>query len=225
MASKVTFDSVNKLIICKSGITELDAKVDIYSDTKEDWQIDATLNKFRFIFRSIGGDDTAPGEIAPLYSFIKFGWRIRPDEADHTLNITNGAILVEGDTSADPFVDTVGDFTVRIRMYVPVKATIVASGSGVTEQDKTDIISGVWDKDTASHQIAGSFGKTVVDTLGLLGQNVKWTSMTFDANQNMTGARLTSYTDNTLTTPMKEWDITATYNAQSELQTYNLVEV
>ncbi|NOQ18063.1 MAG: hypothetical protein GQ507_02330 [Dehalococcoidales bacterium] len=145
MASKVTFDSVNKLIICKTGVTELDAKVDIYSDAKEDWRTDTTLNKFRFIFRSIGGDDTAPGETAPLYSFIKYGWKIRPDEVDHVLNITNGAILVEGATSEDPFEDTVGAFTVRIRMYVPVKATIVASGSGVTEQDKTDIAVEVWD--------------------------------------------------------------------------------
>lgn len=143
MAAKVTYDTVNKLIICKAGVTELDAKVDFYSDTKEDWRTDSSLSKFKFIIDSIGGDDTSPGETAPLYSYLKYGWRIRPDEADHTLNITNGAILVAEDTTEDPFVDTVGDYTVRIRMYVPVKATIVTSGSGVTEQDKVDIADAV----------------------------------------------------------------------------------
>ena len=146
MASKVTFDYVNKLIICKTGVTELDAKIDIYGDTKEDWQTNTDLNKLRFIFRAIGGDETLVGETAPLYAFINYGWRIRPDEADHVLNIINGAILVEGDTAADPFVDTLGDYTVRIRMYVPVKATIVTSGSGVTAQDKIDIADAVHDE-------------------------------------------------------------------------------
>jgi len=146
VAVKVTFDSVNKLIICKSGVTTLDAKVDFFSDMKEDWQTNALLNKFRFPVRAIGGDETLSGETAPLYAFIDYGWRIRPDEADHVLNITGGAILIEGDTAADPFVDTLGDFTVRVRMYVPVKATIVTSGSGVTAQDKVDIADAVHDE-------------------------------------------------------------------------------
>lgn len=144
MAVKVTFDTVNKLIICKVGVTELDVKVDFYSDTKEDWQSDDALNKFRFILRSIGGDNTSPGEIAPLYSYLKYGWRIRPDEADHVLNITNGAILVDEDTSLDPFVDTVGAYTVRIRMYVPIKATIVATGgSTLLPDERTKLMTGL----------------------------------------------------------------------------------
>ena len=83
----------------------------------------------------------------------------------------------------------------------------------------------VWGAALSDHQIAGSFGVAVMSLLGVVGQNVKWTNMVFDANNNMTGVRLTSYTDNTLVTPWKQWDITATYNAQSELQTYNMVEV
>ena len=133
MAYKVTFDTENKLLICKPGVTELDIKADLYSDAKEDWQTNSDLSKLRFIFRSIGGDDTAPGEIAPLYTYIKYGWRVRPDEADHTLNLTNGALLVEEDTSVDPFVDTLGDYTVRIRQYVPIKATIIG-GEAIPNQ-------------------------------------------------------------------------------------------
>ena len=173
MASKVTFDTVNKLLICKAGVTELDAKTDIYSDSKEDWQTNSDLNKLRFIFRAIGGDETSPGETAPLYAFIKYGWRIRPDEADHTLNITNGAILVDGDTEADPFVDTLGDYTVRIRMYVPVKATIVTSGSGVTEQDKTDIVDGVWGAEISDEGSEDSVGELIHAIWKLTGNEVE----------------------------------------------------
>ena len=152
MAVKVTFDTVNKLIICNAGVTTLDVRVDVYSDMKEDWESGALdigavrLNKFKFPIRSIGGDDTAPGEIAPLYSYLKYGWRIRPQEASHVLNMINGAILVDGDTTIDPFVNTLGAFTVRVRLYVPIKGTLMATGSGVTEQDKVDIISGVWNE-------------------------------------------------------------------------------
>ena len=122
MAVKVTFDTANRLIICNIGVVLLDIRVDLYSDAKEDWESGALdigavrLNMFKFPFRVIGGDDTAPGEIAPLYAYLTEGWRIRPQEADHVLNMTNGAILVNGDTTLDPFVDTVGDFTVRVRM-------------------------------------------------------------------------------------------------------------
>jgi hypothetical protein len=169
VAVKVTFDTVNKLIIAKAGITELDAKIDLYSDAKEDWQTNSDLNKLRFIFRAIGGDETAPGETAPLYAFIKYGWKIRPDEADHTLNITNGAILVEGNTAADPFEDTIGNYTVRIRMYVPVKATIVTSGSGVTQGDIDDITSGVWAEVSGS---GDDYGTLLEDVERLTGNKI-----------------------------------------------------
>jgi len=140
MAVKVTFDTVNKLIICNAGVTTLDVRVDLYSDAKEDWQSDALdigairLNKFGFLYRVIGGDDTAPGEIAPLYAYLRNGWRVRPQEADHILNIIGGALLVDGDTTLDPFVDTLGDYTVRVRFYVPIQATILtAEGGGVVD--------------------------------------------------------------------------------------------
>lgn len=142
MAAKVTFDTVNKLIICKAGITELDVQIDIYSDAKEDWLIDPALTAFRFPFRSIGGDDTTPGEVAPMYLYLKFGWKIRPDEANHILNIVGGAILDNDDTTRDPFADTLDPYNVRVRMYVPVMATQVEvdSGSGLTAEEHTQLM-------------------------------------------------------------------------------------
>lgn len=140
MAAKVTFDTVNKLIICKSGTTSLDIKEDLYSDAKEDWSSDSALNKFVFPFRVIGGDDTAPGEKAPLYAYLRGGWRLRPQEADHTLTLLNGTLLVDEDPSESPLVPTVGVYNVMIRDVVPVKGVQIETGvSGLTEDESEQL--------------------------------------------------------------------------------------
>ncbi len=109
---------------------------------------------------------------------------------------------------------------------------VVTVGSGVTEQDKLDIADAVWDEAKAGHLTAGTYGAEfqtlaadIVKVLGLIGENVLWSNLSHDANNNMTAARITVYDDNTLTTPVLSWDITATYNASSEITGYQMVEV
>lgn len=126
MAVKVTFDTDNKLIISKAGVTELSVRIDLYSDAKEDWISTPALNKYRFPFVVIGGMDTAPGEVSPFYCYLQGGWRLRPDETNHTLKLTDGALLVYEDTTIDPVVDTVGYYNVRVINYVPVTGSLLA---------------------------------------------------------------------------------------------------
>lgn len=116
MAEKVTFDPVNRLIIVDSGITELDVKVDLYSDAKEDWKSDATLNKLRFPFRTIGGDPLGGGRFAGAYFFLQNdnGWRLRPYEGDHELTLVGN--FYPEDSAQGIIVPTVGDFTVLVRL-------------------------------------------------------------------------------------------------------------
>lgn len=128
MAEKITFDTDNRLIICKAGVTELSVRVDLYSDAKEDWLVTPALRKYRFPMVPVGGMDTAPGEVSPLYLYLRGGWRLRPDEANHTLKLTNGALLVYEDTEIDPVVDTEGYFNVRVINYVPVQGSLLAPG-------------------------------------------------------------------------------------------------
>lgn len=116
MAEKVTFDPVNRLIIVKTGIIELDAKVDLYSDAKEDWKTDATLNKLRFPFRTIGGDPLGQGLTVGAYFFLQNsnGWRLRPQEADHELRIVGN--LYPEDSAQGTIVPTLGGYTVMVRL-------------------------------------------------------------------------------------------------------------
>ena len=62
------------------------------------------------------------------------------------------------------------------------------------------------------------------DLLGIVGENIKWSNMSFDANNNLIEATITQYTDNTLITLRKAWTLTATYNANNELTNYQLKE-
>lgn len=65
----------------------------------------------------------------------------------------------------------------------------------------------------------------IKDMLGLGSENVSWSAITFDANNNMTAARINQYEDNTLTTIRKSWDMTATYNSNNEMTAYQMIEV
>jgi hypothetical protein len=113
MGAKVTFDPVNKFIIVGSGIVELDVRVDMYSDAKEDWLTNSTLQKFEFPFRPIGGDFITQDKIVTPRYFVASGWRIKPDERTHEL-------LIVGDLFSDVVppqplaIATSGAFTVDI---------------------------------------------------------------------------------------------------------------
>ena len=123
-----TFDGPNKLIILTTGTTEYDVK-DIYSRWK-DWVLLSDNSKFTEAFASVGGDPIDPiaGTFIPAYTFLLNGWRVRPQEASHTLSVVNGILLVDG--GGDPFVNTLGSFVVRINYQQPVQAITVATGGG-----------------------------------------------------------------------------------------------
>jgi hypothetical protein len=117
MAQKVTVDLASKIIAVKPAVTSLDAEIDLYSDLKEDWLLNANGEfGFEFPFRTIGGDPLGGGLEAGAYFFLRndLGWRIRPQEANHELTIT-GNLFAE-DTAQPIFVPTTGNWTVSIRL-------------------------------------------------------------------------------------------------------------
>ncbi len=128
--SLFTVDTTARLFVARPGVTSFDVAVNLYSEAKLEWINDDALNRFSFPFLlgSQGGNDIdiVAGTAIPAYIFLQGGWRIRPDEADHTLGVTGGIILVQG--GGDPFVDTLGAFTVRINYQQPVQAVVVSTG-------------------------------------------------------------------------------------------------
>lgn len=125
----MTFDGPNKRIILTAGTTSLSVR-DVWSRWV-DWFLTAGDNsKYLPAFVSVGGDDIdlAAGTKIPIYAFLTNGWRVRPQEANHTLNVTDGILLVDG--GGDPFVDTAGAYIVRVNYQQPVQAISFSTGGG-----------------------------------------------------------------------------------------------
>jgi hypothetical protein len=137
----MTFDGPNKLIILDAGDGNTLDVVDLYSRWK-DWVL-AGNTQYQPAFIPVGGEDIdlGAGTQVPLYAFLANGWRLRPREATHTLNISGGILLVEG--GGDPFVNTLGAFVVRINYQQPVQAITVATGGG-GGASPGDIAMAVW---------------------------------------------------------------------------------
>ncbi len=157
--AKVTFDGPNKLIIVDSGITELDVKLDLYSDWKE-WVLEDSNSSFLPAFSVIGGDPTGPGTYSGTTFFVMNGWKIRPHEADHTLIISGNII---GDGGAEILVPTEGGYTVAVQ-YVFSSLGKGISTSGSSGPTVSDIVNGMMAAAMASYVSTGTFGKMINDT-------------------------------------------------------------
>lgn len=134
----ITFDGDERLVTLSLGTVELDVH-NLYSEWKI-WVKTSENAKYAQAFAIVGGDDIDPvsGTVVPLYAFLLNGWRLKPQEASHTLAVTAGILLVDG--GGDPFVDTTGSFIVRINYQQPVQAIKVESGtSGLTPTESAQL--------------------------------------------------------------------------------------
>lgn len=124
----ITFDGPNKLIVLSTGTTALSVR-DLWSRWA-DWVLTGDNSKYLPAMEQVGGQDIdlSAGTKIPIYLFLLNGWRLRPQEANHTLNVGDGVLLVSG--GGDPFVNTLGSFVVRVNYQQPVQAiSFSAEGS------------------------------------------------------------------------------------------------
>lgn len=124
----LAFDGPNKVISLSAGTSSLGVR-DLWSRWV-DWVATGDNSKYLPAFTSIGGDeiDASSGTYIPVYAFLQNGWRIKPQEANHTLNVSDGILLVAG--GGDPFVNTNGSFVVRVNYQQPVQAISFSTGGG-----------------------------------------------------------------------------------------------
>lgn len=133
-----SFDGPNKRINLTTGTVTLGVR-DLWSRWV-DWMLTSDNSKYLPAFEQVGGNDidTGAGTKIPVYAYLQNGWRIKPQEANHTLGVGDGILLVDG--GGDPFVDTTGSFIVRINYQQPVQAISFNSGAVVapTQQQIRD---------------------------------------------------------------------------------------
>jgi hypothetical protein len=119
-----TIDFANELIILDSGEYNVQQ---VYSLWKDEMLL-TTNAQYDFAFSQVGGNPAGGSNSIPYYTFLSNGWKVRPQESNGTTNVISGILLTDDDS--DPFVDTLGAFTVRINYQQPVQAIAVSTGGG-----------------------------------------------------------------------------------------------
>lgn len=124
----ISFDGATKVISLSTGTVELSVR-DLWSRWV-DWSLTSDNSKYLLAFSQVGGDsiDETVGTAIPVYIFMLNGWKIRPQEASHTLTVNDGILVVDG--GGDPFLNTIGTYNVRINYSQPVQAITVSTGGG-----------------------------------------------------------------------------------------------
>lgn len=111
--SKVTFNGQEKLIIVNDGVTNLSVQRDLYSEWKR-WKKQGLNSKYLPAMRAVGGDPISDVKDLGATYFLINGWRIRPFEGDHRLNIQGNLFT---DPAGDSIVtDTIGNWRIVIEM-------------------------------------------------------------------------------------------------------------
>lgn len=123
--STYTFDGPNRIIILSQGSTSLDVRL-LWSEWVN-WYLLSDHSKFLQACSCVGGQEVTSLTRIPIYIFLENGWRIRPQESNHTLEVVNGFLVVSG--GGDPFINTQGPFTVRVNYQQPVQAIAYNSTS------------------------------------------------------------------------------------------------
>lgn len=123
-----SINGTTKVITLTAGTTTFSVR-DLYSRWV-DWMFTGDNSKYLPAFESIGGNPIDPGQgtYIPIYAFLINGWKLKPQEANHTLSVTDGILLVSG--GGDPFINTTGSYVVRINYQQPVQAISFDSGGG-----------------------------------------------------------------------------------------------
>lgn len=138
----ISFDGATKVITLSTGTVALSVP-DLWSRWC-DWVAVGTNSQWLPAMSQVGGNpiDATAGTSIPAYIYLMSGWRIRPQEASHSLNVTGGVLLVDG--GGDPFINPIGAFAVRINFSQPVQAITVSTGGGGSAPTAVQIADEVW---------------------------------------------------------------------------------
>jgi len=164
-------------------------------------------------------DPSNPGVFSQIIMIINPPWQIQFWGGSGYTRIYGGKIV--GGLNDQPMkaTGTAGDITV---LESPVDGLTVATPAA---ESSTDIADAVWDDNEAQAWLAdiATLMESVSKLLGIAGENIAWSNIVHNSDNLLTSATITQYEDNTLTTPINSWAITATYNAQRELSSYQMV--
>jgi hypothetical protein len=179
-------------------------------------------SKFLKALSAVGGDPLPGADFVGTTFFLENGWRIRPDETNHTLVVSGNLYTREGDSA---FVNTLGSFNVRVESRISnLVDTIATGGSDLTAEDVTIA---VWDAIPTS-PVTGSYGEHLVFALGLSKHNHRILTPTYNGDGLLTSAKVRIYPTRAdveaNTNQLNEYDVVATYNSEGLMTSYQMKE-
>lgn len=149
-----TFDGPNRIIQCDPGTTDFFVSA-VYSAWKRWVQVSDNAKFERAFEDSIGSNSLGEGAFLGSYYFITNGWKIRPQDADHTLTI-QGNLFPVPDT-ASIFLPTINPRNVVIEMRTS-SLTQQLLVEPVNPVDESALAAAVWDADVSSVNTANYAG-------------------------------------------------------------------
>lgn len=177
MGAKVTFNELTRTIEIDeapdaNGDVNIDVKVDLYSDGKEDWVSTESLRKVIYPLSAVGGNSLPGGRYLGATFFLRSDWKIAPYEADHRLLVDGNLYSEDGE---DPFLDTAGAYTVRVVQQVSSLVDAITADVGSIAADVADA---VWDEPltAGTHDVSESGGKRLRELSDLDFSDEIWTS-------------------------------------------------
>lgn len=141
MGAKITFDAAEREFVVTQapvdGVITIDVQVDLYSDGKEDWLSDPTLDVMQFPINPVGGDQFGLLGVIGKWWIVQYGWHFKPFEADHTFRLVGNIATAAG---WELVQDTVGAFRVRVENEVSTLVEVVQSAvSGLTAAESASL--------------------------------------------------------------------------------------
>lgn len=132
------FDGDNLIITLEAPSGGLLAQTaeQVYDDSKQ-WYLGGENSNYPFPFTTSGGESITDIQLAGQYYFLRndLGWRIRSTDEDQEVRWTGN--LIPTDLALPIIVSRAGRTVLHLGLQ-PL-TTIIAVGSGVTQQDKDDI--------------------------------------------------------------------------------------
>jgi hypothetical protein len=162
MGAKATFDILSRTITLTEAptlidgewVVNVDVKVDLYSDGKEDWLADETLRRLRFPLTAVGGQARPGGKIGTSY-FLSADWKIVPYDfagTPYRLQVSGNLYSEDGRSTVRLTTQPV---MVELNLSALVEVEFAESGAAAA------IAEAVWSTDLSSYTVLGTAGYVV----------------------------------------------------------------
>ena len=155
-------NTVDKIIYLKDTTVEYHPVDDIYREVRYHRANDESLRVYDMPVEALGNLSKGGGKFTARLALFKNGWLIQPADVTHVLKVTGEQISDAG--QAGVAIMSMNSFSPNVNVsieYSPPDTEIILinTGSGVTAQDKLDIVAGVWV--SSNRQLTVASGLTV----------------------------------------------------------------